>query len=130
MVVPIHKVAFGTASALSIFQRLMDSMLQVIPGTICYLDNILVTARVHVLLVTGSNDDHFKNLEEVLKHLMNTGLRLKKSKCALMQDLVQYLGHRIDTQGVHTPVLLQTKLQPYRRHPLLKMLNNRDHFWD
>ena len=97
-------------------------MLQGIPGTICYLDDILVT---------GNNDkDHFKNLEKVLKCLMNTGLRLKKSKYTLMQDSLQYLGHRIDTQGVHTPVLPQTKVQPYRMHPLLKMLNNRDHFWD
>ena len=33
---------------------------------------------------------------------MNAELRLKKSKCALMQDSVQYLGHCIDAQGVHT----------------------------
>ena len=88
------RLPFSIASAPSIFQRLMDTMLQGIPGTICYLDDILVT---------GSNDEyHFKNLEEVLKCLMNTGLRLKKSKCALMQDSVQYLGHRIDAQGVRT----------------------------
>ena len=88
------RLPFGIASAPSIFQRLMDTLLQGIPGIICYLDDILVT---------GSNDeDHFKNLEEVLKRLMDAGLRLKKSKCALMQDSVQYLGHRIDAQGVHT----------------------------
>ena len=38
----------------------------------------------------------------ILKSLINAGLRLKKSKCALMQDSVQYLRHRIDAQGVHT----------------------------
>jgi len=51
-------------------------MLQDIPNTICYLDNILVTSK--------NDEDHIKNLEEVLKKLMNRGLRLKKSKCALM----------------------------------------------
>ena len=33
---------------------------------------------------------------------MNAGLQLKKPKCALMQDSVRYLGHKIDAQGVHT----------------------------
>jgi len=88
------RLPFGIASAPSIFQRIMDTMLQDIPNTICYLDDILVTGK--------SDEDHIKNLEEVLKRLMNGGLRLKKSKCALMQDSVQYLGHRIDAQGVHT----------------------------
>ena len=69
-------------------------MLRDIPNTICYLDNILVT---------GKNDaDHIKNLEEVLKQLLSSGLTLKKSKCALMQESVQYLGHCIDAQGIHT----------------------------
>lgn len=88
------KLPFGIASTPSIFQRLMDMLLQDIPGTICYLDNILVTGK--------NKEDHFNNLEEVLKRLMNAGLRLKKSKCALMQDSVQYLGHRIDAYRVHT----------------------------
>lgn len=88
------RLPFGIASAPSIFQRLMDTMLQDIPGTICYLDDILVTGK--------NDEDHFKNLEEVLKRLMNAGLKLKKSKRVLMQDSVQYLGHRIDAQGVHT----------------------------
>jgi len=88
------RLPFSIASAPSIFQRIINTMLQDIPNTICYLDNILVT---------GKNDEnHIKNLEEVLNRLMNGGLRLKKSKCALMQDFVQYLEYRIDGQGVHT----------------------------
>ena len=72
----------------------MDTMLQDIPGTICYLDDILVTGK--------SDEYHFKNLEEVLKRLTNAGPRLNKSKCALI--LIQhYLGHRIDAQGVTLP---------------------------
>ena len=64
------RLPFGIASAPSIFQRLMDTMLQDIPGTICYLDDILVTGK--------NDEEHFKNLEEVLKRLMNARLRLKK----------------------------------------------------
>ena len=46
------RLPFGIASAPSIFQRLIDTMLQDIPGTICYLDDILVTGK--------TNEDHFK----------------------------------------------------------------------
>ena len=88
------RLPFGIASAPSLFQRIMDTMLQDIPNTICYLDDILVTGK--------SDDDHLRNLEEVLKRLSSSGLRLKKSKCSLMKESVQYLGHRIDAQGVHT----------------------------
>ena len=43
-------------------------MLQDISGTICYLNDILVIGK--------SDEDHFKNLREVLKHL-TTGVRVK-----------------------------------------------------
>jgi len=72
----------------------MDTMLQDVPNTICYLDDILVTGK--------NDEDHCKNLEEVLKRLQASGLTLKKSKCAIMQESVKYLGHRIDAKGVHT----------------------------
>lgn len=73
--------------------------------------------------MTGKNDeDHFKNLEEVLKHLKNAGLRLSKSKCALMQDSVQYLGHKIDAQGVHTTSDKVAAIQ--KAHLFHRMLNN------
>ena len=61
---------------------------------ICYLDDILIT---------GTNDeDHLSNLEVVLQHLQERGIRVKKEKCAFLQSSVEYLGHRIDEQGLHT----------------------------
>lgn len=58
-----------------------------------YLDDILVS---------GANEtDHLKNLDEVLRRLGEAGLRLKRSKCAFMQKEVEYLGHRVDAQGLH-----------------------------
>ena len=92
----------------------MDTMLQDIPNTICYLDDILVT---------GKNDaDHIKNLEEVLKRFLNSGLTLKKSKCALMQESMQYLGQCIDAQRVHTIPLM--RLQQFRMHQFHETLTS------
>ena len=45
---------------------------------------------------------HFKVLRQVLERLREFGLRLKRSKCKLMQPSVEYLGYRIDSQGLHT----------------------------
>lgn len=72
----------------------MDTILQGIPNVICYIDDILVTG--------ATEEQHLKNLGEVLCRLQKYGLRVKKSKCAFMQESVEYLGYRIDAQGVHT----------------------------
>ena len=88
------RLPFGIASAPAIFQKTMDVLLQGIPHVLCYIDNILVT---------GVDDtEHLRNLEKVLQRLGHYGLRVKKSKCEFMQPSINYLGHRIDAQGLHT----------------------------
>ena len=57
----------------------------------CYIDDILVTG--------GSEEEHLRNLEEVLRRLQAHGIRMKRKKCFFMQDAVEYLGHLIDANG-------------------------------
>ena len=85
---------FGVASAPAVFQRAMDSILQGIPQVICYLDDILITGR--------SEAEHVSNLEAVLERLQEYGMRLHLDKCCFFQDSVEFLGHQIDAEGVHT----------------------------
>ena len=85
---------FGVSSAPAVFQKAMDTILQGLSRVICYLDDILVTG--------SSEEEHLRNLSEVLARLSKHGLRLKREKCSFMQDSVEYLGHRIDAEGVHT----------------------------
>jgi len=47
------------------------------------------------------NEEHLKNLSEVLNQMQETGLCLKKEKCEFMSSSVVYLGHHIDAQGIH-----------------------------
>ena len=86
------RLPFGVASAPAIFQRLMDTILQGVPGVICYIDDILVTG--------ASEEDHLRNLEEVLRRLEEHGFRLKRGKCIFLAKSVEYLGHQIDRQGI------------------------------
>ena len=51
----------------------------------------------------GSTDEnHLERLEKVLQRLEEYGLRVKKAKCDFCQPLVEYLGHQVDANGLHT----------------------------
>ena len=88
------RLPFGIASAPAIFQRTMETILQGVKHVQCYIDDILIT---------GSNEEeHLHNLEEVLKLLSQYGIRVKEDKCAFFKDKVEYLGHQISSEGLHT----------------------------
>lgn len=50
----------------------------------------------------ASKEDHLHNLEEVLSRLQEYGIRVNSSKCGFLQSSVEYLGHIIDSEGLHT----------------------------
>ena len=88
------RMPFGVALAPAIFQRVMDTILQGPPSVICYLDDILVTG--------DSDANHLANFQSVLKRPKDQGIRLKQEKCKFFQDSVEYLGHTLSKEGVHT----------------------------
>ena len=87
------RLPFGIASAPAVFQKFMDTMLQGIPHVICFIDDILVTGK--------DDNDHLQNLAKVFQILQQNGLRLKQDKCKFLQYSVEYLGHKIDAEGIH-----------------------------
>ena len=78
------RLPFGVSSAPAIFQRTMDTILAGLQYVACYIDDILITGKDDV--------EHLANLEEVLKHLAEHGIKAKKSKCYFLCKSVQYLG--------------------------------------
>lgn len=58
----------------------------------CYIDDTLVTGK--------TDTENLKNLNEVLRHLQAHGIRMKQNKCSFMQESVEYLGHRLDAEGI------------------------------
>ena len=95
------RLPFGISSAPGIFQRVMDTLLQGIPGVVAYIDDILVTGP--------SDEEHLKALDETLSRLDKAGLRAQLKKCKfmmssvdyLMMSSVDYLGYQINSQGLH-----------------------------
>ena len=57
--VPMQSFPFGVASAPALFQKLMDSVLQGIPGVTCYIDDILISSP--------DEASHLKTLDAVLE---------------------------------------------------------------
>ena len=88
-----NRLPFGVSSAPGIFQRAMDNLLQGMTHVAAYMDDILVTG--------ASEQEHLQNLDTVLQKLETAGVRLKKSKCLLMSPEVEYLGHKISSEGLH-----------------------------
>ena len=84
---------FGISSVPSIFQAVMDHILKRAENTICYLYGILVMGK--------NAEEHMEVLEEVLKCLQDHGMKLTLAKSKFFQTSVEYLGHRIDKNGLH-----------------------------
>jgi hypothetical protein len=87
-----NRLPFGVASAPAIFQRTMEGILQGIPNVSIYINVILVTGKTDV--------EHLEMLEKVLSRLETAGLRLKAKKCAFLLPSVEYLWHRISSEGL------------------------------
>ena len=80
------------ASAPAIFQRTIDSILQGIPNTCAYLDDIIVTGK--------SETEHLDTLNTVLERLEKVGIRLKRQKCEFLLPQIEYFGHLITAEGL------------------------------
>ena len=80
----------GVSASPGIFQRLMEQLLQGIPMTAVYLDDIVCTGR--------TEEESQANLITVLQ---TAGLRLKLDKCEFLQPSCIYMGRHLDAEGIH-----------------------------
>jgi hypothetical protein len=78
-----NRLPFGVSAVSSIFQRTMENLLQ---------GDILVMGR--------TEEEHLRNLDQVLTRLKDAGMRLTRKKCEFMLPEVEYLGHRISAHGL------------------------------
>ena len=89
-----NRLPFGVSSSPGIFQRVVDTVMGGCPGVAIFLDDIIVTGK--------TEEEHITNLNNVLSKLSASGLRLRREKCVFQASEVRYLGHCIDSEGLHT----------------------------
>ncbi|XP_046362411.2 uncharacterized protein K02A2.6-like [Haliotis rufescens] len=100
------RLPFGVASAPALFQNVMDQVLQGLPATGDFIDD---------LYVTGKDDSkHLKHIDNVFERLDSYGIKLNKSKCTFLQPSMEYLGFRVDSQGIHPT---ESKIEAIRNAP-------------
>ena len=87
---------FGLCNAGATFQRLVDVVLNGVAFNKCiaYVDDIIVYSK--------SLDEHIDRLRDILQRIQYAKLKLKPSKCQLLQKSVQFLGHVVSEHGIST----------------------------
>lgn len=81
----------GLSTVCATFQRLMELILQGLNWQ-TYLDDIVVFG--------SSFAEHLQRVQEVLKRIQDSGMKLKPNKCNRFQKQVTFLGRIVSPQGI------------------------------
>ena len=84
---------YGLADMPAKFQKAIDRTINHAKNTFCFLDDILIVSK-------GSEIEHDKLVETVLKKLDDENLALKILKCEFFKNQVNWLGHHFSESGV------------------------------
>ena len=101
---------FGLTNAPATFMHLMNTILRP------HLDHFVIVFIDDILIYSRTLEDHRRHLTEVLQILRQHKLYAKESKCEIVQHSVEFLGHRIDENGLH---MMTEKLDAIRDWPQL-----------
>ncbi|GKA46530.1 putative nucleotidyltransferase, ribonuclease H [Tanacetum coccineum] len=86
---------FGLTNAPAVFMDLMNHVCNP------YLDKFMIVFIDDILIYSKNKEEHGKHLKTILNLLWSKKLYAKFSKCDFWLDSVQFLGHVIDSNGVH-----------------------------
>nr|GFA37265.1 hypothetical protein [Tanacetum cinerariifolium] len=88
-------ISFGLINAPAIFMDLMNRVCKP------YLDKFVIVFIDDILIYLKNEQDHIEYLKLILGLLKKEKLYAKFSKCEFWILRVQFLGHVIDSQGIH-----------------------------
>lgn len=120
----VKRLFFGIKNAPSIFQRYIDQLLGHLEGVTVFFDDIKIQGSTPA--------ETMQRLENVFAILSENGIKLNKEKCQFMSTSIQYLGLRIDREGIKkTPEKIQTIMNakpPKDVHELRCLLGLINHY--
>lgn len=107
-----NRVPMGLMGAPAYFQRIMTTV--VLAGLMyiaceSYMDDIIAFGQ--------DEDEYLKNLESVFMRIKKHRLTVNPDKCELGLESIEYVGHRIDGEGLHFD---PKKITEVARYPLPK----------
>nr|GEW27391.1 putative reverse transcriptase domain-containing protein [Tanacetum cinerariifolium] len=86
---------FGLTNAPAVFMDLMNRVCKP------YLDKFVIVFIDDILIYLKNKKEHEEHLKAILELLKKEELYAKFSKCEFWIPKVQFLGHMIDSQGIH-----------------------------
>nr|GEW63690.1 putative reverse transcriptase domain-containing protein [Tanacetum cinerariifolium] len=86
---------FGLTNAPAVLMDLMNRVCKP------YLDKFIIVFIDDILIYSKDKEEHEKHLKTILELLKREQLYAKFSKCYFWLESVQFLGHVIDSEGVH-----------------------------
>ncbi|GJT69729.1 putative nucleotidyltransferase, ribonuclease H [Tanacetum coccineum] len=111
---------FGLTNAPAVFMDLMNRVCKP------YLDKFMIVFIDDILIYSRNKEEHADHLRIILELLRNEKLYAKFSKCEFWIGIVQFLGHLIDSQGLHVdPAKIEAKLC---EAPILALPEGNDDF--
>nr|GEU99115.1 putative reverse transcriptase domain-containing protein [Tanacetum cinerariifolium] len=86
---------FGLTNAPMVFMDLINHVCKP------YIDKFMIVFIDDILIYSKNKEEHEEHLKLILKLLKKEELYAKFSKCEFWIPKVQFLGHVIDSQGIH-----------------------------
>nr|GFA53806.1 putative reverse transcriptase domain-containing protein [Tanacetum cinerariifolium] len=86
---------FGLTNAPAVFMDLMNRVCNP------YIDKFVIIFIDDILIYSKDKEEHKEYLKTILELLKREQLYIKFSKCDFWLESIQFLGHVIDSEGVH-----------------------------
>ncbi len=109
------RLPLGLQNAPLTFQRMINTLFAGVIGNglFLYLDDLIVVSK--------DLDSHLKKLSLVFQKLTQAGLKVKLTKCEFLKSLIEFLGHLVDGDGIHT---VDSKITAVKNFPTPKSVEN------
>nr|GEW96183.1 copia protein [Tanacetum cinerariifolium] len=88
-------MSFGLTNTPAVFMNLINRVCKP------YLDKFVIVSIDDILIYSKNKEEHGEHLETILELLKKEKLYAKFLKCDFWLESVQFLGHVIDSEGVH-----------------------------